>query len=86
MSFYDDTEIRLLGLSAPALMKMLRSKEQRVLGTMYGEFKSGKTDFLARLAEWACVRDQISEIESVLRQHEKKEGVKHERAANNREF
>lgn len=82
MSFYDETEIKLLGLSAPALMKMLRSKEQRILGSMYGEFKSGKTDFVARLAEWVCVRDQIHEIESVLRQHEKAEDKKHEQSRN----
>jgi hypothetical protein len=79
MAFYDDTEIKLLGLSAPALMKMLRHKEQRILGTLYGEFKGGKTDFLARIAEWSCVRDQIYDIESVLRQHEKQEEILHGR-------
>lgn len=59
-------EIKLLGLCAPTILKMLKSREERVISRMYGEFRNGKTDHLTSLAELACVRDQIHEINAAL--------------------
>ena len=73
-----ETDIRLIGLSAPVLLKLLRAREARLLGGIYGQFRAGKLDQTTALAEWASVRDQIHEIESVLRQHDKQEGKKHD--------
>lgn len=66
-------EIRIIGISAPQLLGMLRTREERILGKIYGEFRNGKTDHLASLAEWASVRDQIHEINSVLNGHMKQQ-------------
>lgn len=70
-------EIHIMGLSAPVLLKMLHAKEDRILARIYGEFKNGKHEQMMALAEFACVRDMINEINSVLRQHEKHEEKRH---------
>lgn len=64
-SFHPD-ELRLVVLSAPAILKMLKAREDRVINRMYGEFRAGKTEQLASLAELACLRDMIHEIESAV--------------------
>lgn len=63
-------ELRLIAHAAPQMIRMLRAREERVIQRMYGEFRAGKENQLSALAELACVRDQIAEIQSVLRQNE----------------
>lgn len=75
---WSETDIRLMGLAAPVIVKMLRKREASILNRIQGEFRSDKTEFRASLAEWVCVRDQIHEIEMILNQHNKTEGAKHE--------
>lgn len=70
-------EIRIIGLSAPMLLKLLQRREERILNKIYGEWRAGKTEFTAALAEWASVRDQINEINSVLKAHDNKEETPH---------
>ncbi len=72
-----EEEVRIIGLSAPQLYKMLHAREERILNKMYGEFRAGKTDQILTLAEWASVRDQLNEITNVLNQHNKQETKKH---------
>lgn len=59
-------EIRVLGLCAPVIIRMLKSREERVISRIYGEFRNGKTDHLSSLAELACIRDQIHEINAAI--------------------
>lgn len=68
MSQLSQEEIHIIGLCAPSLLKLLRTREERILKKIHGEFRSGKHDQLTALAEFCSVRDQIAEIESVLRQ------------------
>lgn len=70
-------EIHILGHSAPVLLRMLRAREERILSGIYGEFKNGKQEHTMALAAFACVRDQINEITSALRQHEAQQEKKH---------
>lgn len=63
-----DDEIRMVSLCAPVLMRMLKAREDRIVLRIYGEFRNGRTDYVAAVAELACVRDQIHEINSVLNQ------------------
>lgn len=65
MHFQSD-EIKLLGLSAPIILKMLRSREERILKQLLGDFRAGKTDFLSRVTEFVTVREQINELTTVL--------------------
>jgi hypothetical protein len=51
-------------------MRMLREREERIMKTIYGEFSAGKTDFLARIAEFATVRSQVLELTSALKLNE----------------
>ena len=67
-------ELTLISVNGAAWIRMLRTKEDRVLAKIYGEFKNGKTDHLTSLAEFACVRDQINEITAAIRQHNEKKG------------
>ena len=73
MTFTDD-ELRMLGLCAPTILKMLKNREEKIVTRMYGEFRNGKTDHLSALAEFACVRDQIHEITSALGRLEQVKG------------
>lgn len=63
-------ERRMIGLTAPILLRMLRAREERVINKIYGDFRSGKTDQLTALAELACVRDLTHEITTVAKQLE----------------
>ena len=73
-----EDELRMLGMSAPTLLKLLRAREARVLGRMHAEFKAGNRDQLTNLAEFATIRDQINDITSALRAFEHQEGMHHE--------
>ena len=83
MSGLTADEARILGLAAPQLLKLLGAREKRILDRMHGDFRNGKLDQLSALAEFASVRDQINEINSVLKRHEKQEGAKHANANRN---
>lgn len=73
MNFSED-ELRVLGLCAPTILRMLKAREEKIIARMYGEFRNGKIDHLASLAELACVRDQIHEINAALLRFEKGAG------------
>jgi hypothetical protein len=73
----DQEEIRLLGISAPVLLRLLRKREDRILNKIYGEFTTGKHDQLTNLAEWVSVRSQIHEMNSALRNNEDQEEKRH---------
>ena len=59
-------ELRMIGLAGHIWLRMLRSREENIIARMYGEFRSGKTDFVTSVAELACVRDQITEIKNAI--------------------
>jgi hypothetical protein len=61
-------ELRIIGMSGPAWISMLREREKRIMDRIYGEFRNGKADHLTAIAEFACVRDQINQIETAIRQ------------------
>jgi hypothetical protein len=63
-------ELRLIHVSGPAWLRLLRAREERILAKLYGEFKNGNHDQLTTLAEFASVRDQINEINAALKQYE----------------
>lgn len=73
-------EIRLVALCAPQLIKLLEAREARILNRIYGEWRNGKTEHLTSLAEWASVRDQLSEIKNAIRTNDKQEDRKHANA------
>lgn len=66
MTSLTDEDIRILGFAAPVVLRMLRTREERIISRMYGEFRNGKTDHLSSIAELACIRDQINEINTAL--------------------
>lgn len=66
MTEFTPDEIRLLGFSAPLLLRMLEAREVRVINKIHGEFRAGKTDQTLSLAELSCLRDITNEIKSVL--------------------
>jgi hypothetical protein len=68
----NDDELRIISLSSGVWMRMLEERSKRILDRIHGEFRNGKTDHLAALAELACVRDQIHEITQALKQLEAK--------------
>lgn len=67
MQFSTD-ELRMISLSAPILLKMLKGRESRIIMRIHGEFRAGKENQLPAIAELSCVRDQIHEIEQAINQ------------------
>ncbi len=63
-------ELRILSTIAPTMLRLLAAREKRILDRIYGDFRNGKQDYLTALAEYACVRDQIHEINSAIQQYE----------------
>lgn len=70
MAQFSNDEIKIVELSAPVWLKMLRERETRILDKIYGGFRSGQKDFLTDIAEYAVVREQIKEITNTLKQGE----------------
>ena len=69
MTAFTDDDLRILGFSAPVILKMLRTREERIISKMYGEFRNGKIEHLSAIAELSCVRDLMHEINTALAQH-----------------
>ena len=69
MSFTKE-ELKLLAVSGPTWIRMLRSRQERVIARMHAEFNSGSTDHLAYVAQIVSIREQINEITSALKQNE----------------
>ncbi len=67
MTKWSTDEIRIVALSAPLLIKMLKDREERCIARMYGEFRNGKVEQLPNLAELSCIRDIVHEIETAQR-------------------
>lgn len=71
---FDPDELRIINISAPVFIKMLRTREKRIIDRITGEFRNGRTDFLALVAELVSVRDQMNEITNALRMQDAQEG------------
>lgn len=73
MIFTSD-ELRLIGVHGNLWIKILKSREERIISKIYGEFKNGKENHLTAIAELASARDQINELISALKQNENQKG------------
>lgn len=73
MSNLSGDELRIITAYAPVLLKLLRNREARILSQIYGEFRNGKTEHTAKLAEFCSIRDQINEITNAAKLHEQGE-------------
>lgn len=71
---YNQDELRIIAISSAVWTRMLEDRMKRILDKVHGEFRAGKTDHLASLAELACVRDQLQEIKSAINQLENSKG------------
>ena len=57
-------EIKMLGICAAPILRLLKSKEDRIIARIYGEFRNGKNEHLSSIAELACLRDLAHEIKA----------------------
>jgi hypothetical protein len=74
---FTEDEVRIMGLAAPQMLKLLESREAQTLNKIYGEFRNNKLDQTAALAEFTCLRSLINDIKNVLNQHQKQETKRH---------
>lgn len=72
MNFSPD-DLRIIALSSTVFIRMLRTREENIVARMVGDFRNGKVDHLASIAELACVRSQLHEITAAVKQLENKE-------------
>lgn len=66
MTQFSPDDIRILTVYAPVMLKMLRAREDRIVSRMYGAFRNGTTDHLSSIAELACLKDMINEINAAI--------------------
>lgn len=59
-------ETRVLGMAAPSILRMLKVREERLITRMYGDFRAGKHEQTAALAELACLRELTRDINQAL--------------------
>lgn len=71
MTFSPD-ELRLVSVSHVVFIRMLKEREENIIARMVGDFRNGKVDYIASVAELACVRGQIHEITTAVKQLENK--------------
>lgn len=69
-------EIRLLGLAAPAVLTLLRSRESSALNKIYAEFRNQQHDLYPVVAEWCAIRDLITEFERQLIKRDSQKEIK----------
>ena len=69
MNFTKD-ELRLVAVSGPTWITLLRVRAERITNRIHADFRAGKTDHLAGIAELVSTREQIKEIESAIKQNE----------------
>lgn len=70
MAHFQPDELKIISISAPIWLKLLRDRETRILNRLYGDYRNGKKDFLENVAEYALIREQILEITNSLKQYE----------------
>lgn len=66
MATFDGDDLKILRISGPIILKGLDARMKMCLDRMYGAFRSGKTEFIADIAEFATIREQINEINNAL--------------------
>jgi len=62
-------ENRIIAISAPALLPMLRRRQKQSLDAIYGAYRNGTTEFRNLIAEYVTLTDLITDIEVKLNQH-----------------
>jgi hypothetical protein len=67
-------EFALLSLGAPALLRILRKREQGALNRLYAEYRAATPDLRPAVAEYAAYRDLIKDFENKLRERDSKKG------------
>jgi len=73
MKLTEDEEMAI-AMSGVPWIRLLKRREENLIGRMHGEFRSGNTTQVGNLAELACIRDQIHEINSIIKIAESKRG------------
>lgn len=67
MASFSADEVRLIEVGAPIFLKMLKDREKRIFDRIYGNFRNNQKDFLTDIAEFATIREQINEINNVIK-------------------
>lgn len=64
---FEPDEIRMLTAYAPLMLKQLERRQRIILDKIYAKFLVEETDYLALIAQYVTVREQITEINQALR-------------------
>lgn len=60
-------EKAVLGTLGPTWIECLEQRKERIIQRVFGEYRAGKTDFLASVAELSVTIEQINETKSAIR-------------------
>jgi len=70
---FNPDELRMLGFSAPLLLKLLKTREESVINQMYGDFNAGKLDQVQNLARLSALRELQQQLNAAQAAFEPKE-------------
>ena len=71
----DDDKLHILAVAAPAILGLLREREEQARFRIYGEFRRGNKDLVAVAAEWSAYVDLIRDIENKLSERDSQKGT-----------
>lgn len=63
-------ELYAIGRAAPAFQALLKKQEEQILARLYGAFRNGEHEHLTAIAEFACIRTLINNVNDILKQLE----------------
>ncbi len=66
MATFNEDDMKILRLSGPTILKGLENRMRICLDTMYGRYRAGHKDFITDVAEFAVIKDQMTEITNAL--------------------
>lgn len=77
---FSEDEVRLMGVGAPSVLKLVRDRQRAVCDRIYAQVKNGNLSLTAELAEYACLRDIETDLTNTLRRFEAAEEQAHANA------
>lgn len=67
MTPFTPDDLRIIAHGHTVWLRILRTREENLIARMCADFRNGKTDHLAAVAELASLRGQVHEIETAVR-------------------
>lgn len=69
-----ESENHILAVAAPAIIPLIRKRQNEVLARLVGTYRSGTADLRSIVGEYVCYVELIRDIEVRINNYEKQQG------------